>query len=72
MKAIAGQSMFGMHKRMQGIHLRLHLTACKKQNNETSPLLSVILISKPSTWICFTASVVCVASKAETRAADNK
>ena len=26
---IAGQSMFGMHKGTQGIHLQLHLTACK-------------------------------------------
>ena len=27
-EAIAGQSMFGMHKGTQGIHLRLRLTAC--------------------------------------------
>ena len=30
MEAIAGQSMFGMHKGMQGIHLRMHLTRCNK------------------------------------------
>ena len=27
-EVIAGQSMFGMHKGKQGIHLRLRLTAC--------------------------------------------
>ena len=54
--------MFGMHKRTQGIHLRLRLTACdkKKKNNknETSPLMSATLITKQSAWICFTACVV--------------
>ena len=33
MKAIAGQSMFGMHKGMQRIHLRLRLTTYKKTRN---------------------------------------
>ena len=37
MEAIAGQSMFGMHKRMQGIHLRLHLTAFRKKNKKNLP-----------------------------------
>ena len=33
-EAIAGQSMFGMHKGTQGIHLRLRLTAFgKKKRN---------------------------------------
>ena len=50
--------MFGMHKGMQGIQLQLRLTACYKKNNETSPLMSAILISKQSAWICFTACVV--------------
>ena len=62
-EAIAGQSMFGMHKGTQGIHLRLRLTACdkkkkKKKKNETSPLMSAISITKQSAWICFTACVV--------------
>ena len=62
-EAIAGQSMFGMHKGTQGIHLRLRLTACdkkinKKIINETSPLMSAISITKQSAWICFTACVV--------------
>ena len=56
-EAIAGPSMFGMHKGTQGIHLRLRLTACGKKN-ETSPLMSAISITKQSTWICFTACVV--------------
>ena len=30
-EAIAGQSMFGMHKGTQGIHMRLRLTACDKK-----------------------------------------
>ena len=30
-EAIAEQSMFGMHKGTQGIHLRLRLTACDKK-----------------------------------------
>ena len=62
-EAIAGQSMFGMHKGTQGIHMRLRLTACDKKNNkknknETSPLMSAISITKQSAWICFTACVV--------------
>ena len=59
-EAIAGQSMFGMHKGMQGIQLRLRLTACDKKiiKNETSPLMSAISITKQSAWICFTACVV--------------
>ena len=62
-EAIAGQSMFGMHKGTQGIHMRLRLTACdkkknKKIKNETSPLMSAISITKQSAWICFTACVV--------------
>ena len=59
-EAIAGQSMFGMHKGTQGIHLRLRLTTCdkKKKKNETSPLMSAISITKQSAWICFTACVV--------------
>ena len=60
-EAIAGQSMFGMHKGTQGIHLRLRLTACDKNKiikNETSPLMSAISITKQSAWICFTACVV--------------
>ena len=59
-EAIAGQSMFGMHKGTQGIHLWLRLTACDKKinKNETSPLMSAILITKQSAWICFTACVV--------------
>ena len=56
-EAIAGQSMFGMHKGTQGIHLRLRLTACYLKN-ETSPLMSAISITKQSAWICFTACVV--------------
>ena len=56
-EAIAGQSMFGMHKGTQDIHLRLRLTACKKKN-ETSPLMSAVSITKQSAWICFTACVV--------------
>ena len=32
-EAITGRSMFGMHKGTQGIHLRLHLTACDKKRN---------------------------------------
>ena len=57
-EAIAGQSMFGMHKGTQG--LRLHLTACDNFFflNETSPLMSAISITKQSAWICFTACVV--------------
>ena len=55
-EAIAGQSMFGMHKGTQGIHLRLRLTACDKK--KTSPLMSAISITKQSAWICFTACVV--------------
>ena len=61
-EAIAGQSMFGMHKGTQGIHLRLRLTACDKKN-ETSPLMSAISIMKQSAWICFTA---CVAVTSDT------
>ena len=61
-EAIAGQSMFGMHKGTQGIHKRLRLTACDKKKiiikNETSPLMSAISITKQSAWICFTACVV--------------
>ena len=62
-EAIAGQSMFGMHKGTQGIHLRLRLTACDKKikkikKYETSPLMSEISITKQSAWICFTACVV--------------
>ena len=61
-EAIAGQSMFGMHKGTQGIHMRLRLTACDKKKinkkNETSPLMSAISITKQSAWICFTACVV--------------
>ena len=60
-EAIAGQSMFGMHKGTQGIHMRLRLTASdkkKKKKNETSPLMSAISITKQSAWICFTACVV--------------
>ena len=59
-EAIAGQSMFGMHKGTQGIHLRLRLTVCdkKKKKNETSPLMSAISITKQSPWIYFTACVV--------------
>ena len=57
-EAIAGQSMFGMHKGMQGIHLQLRLIACDKKKNETSPLMSAISITKQSAWICFTACVV--------------
>ena len=33
-EAIVGQSMFGMHKGTQGIHMRLRLTACDKKNNK--------------------------------------
>ena len=33
-EVIAGQSMFGMHKGTQGIHLRLRLTACDKKKNK--------------------------------------
>ena len=60
MEAIAGQSIFRIHKGMQGIHLWLCLTACEKtkQNNQTSLLMSAISISKQSTWICFTACVL--------------
>ena len=36
-EAIAGQSMFGMHKGMQGIHLRLRLTACDKKKKLNFP-----------------------------------
>ena len=52
--------MFGMHKGTQGMHLRLHLTACKKEQkkNETSPFMSAISITKQSAWIGFTACVV--------------
>ena len=57
-EAIAGQSMFGIHKGTQGIHLWLRLTACDKKKNETSPLMSAISITKQSAWICFTACVV--------------
>ena len=62
-EAITGGSMFGMHKGTQGIHLRLRLTACDKNNNknkknETSPLMSATSITKQSAWICFTACVV--------------
>ena len=56
-EVIVGPSMFGMHKGTQGIHLRLRLTACDKKE-ETSPLMSAILITKQSAWICFTACVV--------------
>ena len=48
--------MFEMHKGMQGICLRLRLTAYKK--NETSPFMSATSIPKQSMWICFTACVV--------------
>ena len=34
MEAIAGQSMFRIHKGMQGIHLRLCLTACEKNKTK--------------------------------------
>ena len=37
MEAIAGQSMFGMHKGTQGIQLRLRLTACNKKTQKTLP-----------------------------------
>ena len=57
-EAIAGQSMFGMHKGTQGIHLRLRLTACDKKKKKSSPLMSAISITKQSAWICFTACVV--------------
>ena len=57
-EAIAGQSMFGMHKGTQGIHLRLRITACDLKKNETSPLMSAISITKQSAWICFTTYVV--------------
>ena len=55
--------MFGMHKGTQGIHLRLRLTACgkkqqQKKNNQTSPLMLAISITKQSAWICFTACLV--------------
>ena len=33
-EAIAGQSMFGMHKGTQGIHMRLRLTACNKKKEK--------------------------------------
>ena len=56
-EAIAGQSMFGMHKGTQGIHMRLRLTACDKKK-ETFPFMSAISITKQSAWICFTACVV--------------
>ena len=46
-----------MHKGMQGIHLRLRLTACDKKM-KTSPLMSATSITKQSAWICFTACVV--------------
>ena len=39
MEAIAGQSMFRIHKGMQGIHLRLCLTPCKKNNKTKQPNL---------------------------------
>ena len=61
-EAIARQSMFGMHKGIQGIHLRLHLTACDKKN-ETSPLMSAISIMKQLAWIYFTACVVVTSDK---------
>ena len=57
MEAIAGQSMFEMHKGTQGMCLRLRLTACKKKY-ETSPLMSATSIPKQSKWIHFTACVV--------------
>ena len=59
-EAIAGQSMFGMHKGTQGIHMRLRITAFNKKKYiyETSPLMSAISITKQSAWICFTACVV--------------
>ena len=59
MEAIAGQSMFGMHKGMQGTTPAVASNRMrKKQQQETSPLMSAISISKQSTWICFTACVV--------------
>ena len=57
MEAIAGKSMFGIHKETQGIHLRLCLNTCRKKY-DTSPLISAILISKQSTWNYYTACVV--------------
>ena len=36
MEVIAGQSMFGVHKGMQRIHLRLRLTTCKKKQTTTT------------------------------------
>ena len=39
MEAIAGHLMFRIHKGMQGIHLRLCLTACEKKQKTKQPNL---------------------------------
>ena len=62
---IAGQSMFGMHKRIQGMHLRLRLTTCDLKNNKKRNLTLDVgnPISKHLTWICFT---ICVEVTSDT------